>query len=320
MQRKNLAILGAGNIAHMMAKTVAGMDDVQIIAVASRSYDKAKAFADTYGIKKAYGSYEEMVRDDEVDLVYVATPHSHHFEHMKLCVENGKNVLCEKAFTWNAQQARDIKALAAERNVYVTEAIWPRYMPSRKLINDIIDSGIIGKVTTITCNLSYNIAGVERIYKKELAGGALLDLGVYGLNFLLMHARSEIERFETSVVMTDTGVDGQETITLFFKNGIMGVTTHSIYSRSDRKGIFHGENGYIVVENINNPEIIRVFDGGDNLLKEIPVPKQITGYEYEVWESFDQLEKGKTESESMPLNQSIELMQLMDDVKAAWNR
>ena len=181
-----IGILGAGGIAVQMAKTVAGMKDVENYAVAARRFERAQAFAEKYGFSKAYGSYEEMLADPQVDLVYIATPHSHHYLHAKMCLEAGKNVLCEKAFTVNADQARKLFALAKEKNLLITEAIWTRYMPSRKMIDDIISSGVIGEVTAVTANLNYAISEVERIRKPELAGGALLDVGVYTINFASM--------------------------------------------------------------------------------------------------------------------------------------
>nr|WP_295281109.1 Gfo/Idh/MocA family oxidoreductase [uncultured Blautia sp.] len=158
-----LGILGAGNIAVQMAKTVAGMKDAENYAVAARTLERAQAFAEKNGVSKAYGSYEEMLADPEVDLVYIATPHSHHYLHAKMCLEAGKNVLCEKSFTVNAEQARKLFALAKEKNLLITEAIWTRYMPSRKMIDDIIASGVIGEVTSLTANLNYAISEVERI-------------------------------------------------------------------------------------------------------------------------------------------------------------
>ena len=169
-----LGILGAGGIASTMAKTVAGMKDVEAYAVAARDLERARVFAQKYEVKKAYGSYEEMLADDEVELVYIATPHSHHYLHAKMCLEVGKHVLCEKAFTVNAEQAQKLFDLAKEKKLLITEAIWTRYMPSRKMINDIIESGVIGEVTAVTANLSYTVSHVERVRKPELAGGALL--------------------------------------------------------------------------------------------------------------------------------------------------
>lgn len=313
-----VGILGAGSIARVLARTMVKMEEVELYAVGARDFDRAKAFAKEFNIEKAYGSYEELVSDEQVGLIYVATPHSHHAEHMRLCIEHGKPVLCEKSFTTNAKEAREVFDLAKEKGVYVAEAIWTRYMPSRAMINEIVASGIVGDISMVTSNLCYDIDGNERIVQPSLSGGALLDVGVYGINFMLMHVPSEIDHIETSVQMTDTGVDGRESITIFLKNETMGVTTHGIYGRSDRKGIFYGERGYIIVENINNPNQINVYDGEDNLIKHIDVPEQITGYEYEVRESIKQIEAGKIESDSMPWAESIHVLEIMDGIRTQW--
>ena len=315
-----IGILGAGGIAGSVSRTLEQMEEINCYAVASRDLAKAEKFAADHGYACAYGSYEEMLSDPEVELVYIATPHSHHFEHMKLCIEHKKPALCEKAFCETAEQAREIARLAREKKVYISEAIWPRYMPSRTLINDALASGIIGKVYTLTANLSYPISHVERIIRPELAGGALLDIGVYGINFMLMHFGEDIERIESSVRFADTGVDSDESITVFYRDGRMAVLTHSIYPRSDRKGIFHGDKGYMVIENINNPSDINIYDTADRLIKHIEIPKQISGYEYEFLESISCIEAGLTESRSMPLDESVKMMELMDTVRRGWKK
>jgi len=313
-----LGILGCGNIARSLSYTFRQMSEIECYAVASRDKQKAEAFAKETGFTKAYGSYEELVKDPGVELVYVATPHSRHFEDMKLCIENGKPVLCEKSFTKNAAETREIKRLAHECGVYAAEAIWTRYMPSRKIINDLISSGIIGRPYTLTANLSYVISHIKRILEPELAGGALLDVGVYGLNFAFMHFGTDIERIESSVKLTETGVDGQESITLHYRDGRMATLVHGIYGRSDRHGIIYGDNGYIVVDNINNPHVIKVFDQGDNELECIEVPPQISGYEYEVLEAVRMIKQGAVESESMPLDDTAFVMETMDGLRKSW--
>ena len=314
----NIGFIGAGRIANTLASTMARMEDVNLYAVAARDLARAQAFAAQYGFDKAYGSYEEMLRDPNVELVYIATPHSHHAEHMKLCIEHGKNVLCEKAFTLNAAQAREIAALAKAKGVYVAEAIWTRYMPSRAMIDEVLASGIIGNVTALTATLCYPVAYKERCIRPELAGGALLDVGVYCLNFALMHFGDDIERMDSSVRMTDTGVDGQESITLHYRDGKIAVLTAGILSRSDRKGIFYGDKGYIIVENINNPQSISVYDLTDTLVKKLDVPAQITGYEYQIREAMARIRAGETESASMPLDTTIAVMERMDALRKDW--
>ena len=313
-----IGILGAGSIASKMAETFSKMKNAEIYAVSWRSISKEENFAKKYKIKKAFGSYEEMIKDENVELIYIATPHSHHFEHAKLCLENKKPVLCEKSFTMNSAQAKELVELSKKQNTYLAEAIWTRYMPSRKLIDDVISSGIIGKINVLTANLSYNIKSKERLIKPELAGGALLDVGVYGLNFTFMHFGTEIQKIDTSVKMTETGVDETDSVTIHFKDGKSAFITAGINSRSDRKGIFWGENGYIIVENINNPNLIKVFNSNDKLIKKIKIPRQITGYEYEVAEAIEQIQQNKTESISMPLSETLFVMEIMDSLRKQW--
>lgn len=313
-----LGILGPGKIAHSVVYALKAMPEIECYATASRTPGKAEAFARQYGFEKAYNSYEELVQDPNVELIYVATPHSHHYEHMMLCLTHGKPVICEKAFTMNAQQAKKIKAYSEEHGIYAAEAIWPRYMPSRDMIQEAINSGKVGKVHAMTANLHYRINDVQRLIDPALAGGALLDVGVYGVSFALTHFGTEIERIESSVQLTETGVDGMETITIFFKNGRMAVLTHGMYTRSDRKGIFYGEKGYIVVENINNPQSVTLYDDNDNLLEHYDVPEQINGYEYEFREAVRCIQEGKHESDSVPLEESVKVMEVMDSLRRQW--
>ncbi len=313
-----LGILGPGRIARTVAPTLVALPEIECYAVASKTPGKAEDFAQEFGFEKVYHSYEDMLQDPALELVYIATPHSHHFEQMMLCLEHGKHVICEKAFTMNARQAKAVREYAAQKGLYVAEAIWTRYMPSRQIIDGVVASGILGKVNTLTANLSYNVAYKERIMDPALAGGALLDIGIYGLNFALMHFGDDIDRMESSVQLTDTGVDAMETITIFYKDGRMAVLTHSIYCRSDRKGILHGENGYLVVENINNPQSVSVYDAADKLLGRYEVPQQISGYEYEFQEAVRCIQAGKTEADSMPMERTVQMMEIMDSLRKKW--
>jgi len=313
-----LGILGAGGIASTMAKTVAGMKDVEAYAVAARDLERARVFAKKYDVKKAYGSYEEMLADDEVELVYIATPHSHHYLHAKMCLEAGKNVLCEKAFTVNAEQAQKLFDLAKEKKLLITEAIWTRYMPSRKMINDIIESGVIGEVTAVTANLSYTVSHVERIRKPELAGGALLDVGVYPINFASMVLGDKVKDVKATAIFQN-GVDILDSIAMVFEGDRMATLQCGARAISDRMGSIFGTRGYMQVQNINNPEKITVFDTDHKEVASYVVPEQISGYEYEVESCMEAIQEGKLECPEMPHAETIRIMKIMDDIRKSWN-
>lgn len=313
-----VGIIGAGNIAGTMADTLRKMDSVESYGVAAREYGRAAEFAEAYGIQKAYGSYRELAEDPEVELVYIATPHSHHYEHIKLCLDHGKHVLCEKTFTVNEAQAREVLALAEERRLLLTEAIWTRYMPMRKVLDDVVSIGVIGRPYMLTANLGYIINGKERIRRPELAGGALLDVGVYPLNFASMVFGDEVERITGTAVMMDTGVDAQNSITLSYKDGRMAVLNSSAMGLSDRRGVIYGDNGFIEVENINNCEKIKVYDKKRTLLASYDKPRQISGYEYEVEACVRAIENGELECSEMPHEETLRIMGWMDELRRQW--
>lgn len=311
-----IGILGAGGIARVMAETVNGMEEAQCYAVAARDLGRAQKFAEEFGVEKAYGSYEEMLQDPQVELVYIATPHSHHYEHVKLCLEHGKHVLCEKAFTANAAQAEEILKMAEEKGILLTEAIWTRYMPMRKTIDEVVASGIIGKITSLSASLGYVIEQNERIHAPELAGGALLDLTVYPLNFASMVFGDDIVKVDASCVKIDTGVDGQDNVMLTYRDGKMATLYTTIHAQTDRRGMINGSLGYIEIENINNYESMKVYDLDRKVIASYEAPKQITGYEYEVRAAIRAIREGKTECEEMPHAETIKMMKLMDRIRA----
>ena len=316
----NLAILGAGRIACTMARTVNQMEDVNLYAVASRSLERAESFAKEYNISKAYGNYEEMLKDENIDLVYIATPHSHHCEQIKLCADYGKAVLCEKAFTVTAQEAEDALAYAKEKDVFVAEAMWVRYMPMTKMLKEILASGRIGEVIGLTANLGYSIMGKERIVRPELGGGALLDLGVYTLNFATTVFGDDVKKIDSTVVKHDTGIDKNEFVNLTYENGEVAGLFNTAQTITDRKGVIYGTKGYIFVDNINNYEAFHIYNQQHELEETIERPQQITGFEYQVSACKKALEVGNLECEEMPHEHTIKIMQIIEDIRKQWER
>ena len=315
----NISILGAGYIAGVMATTLQPLKDVTCYAVAARDKDRAQVFADKYGFAKAYGSYKDMLEDPEVELVYIATPHSHHYEHIKMCLNHGKHVLCEKAFTANARQAEEVLRLAESKGLLLTEAMWIRYMPMASKIVEVVNSGIIGKPTSLSANLGYPLEHSARLYKLSLCGGALLDLGVYVLNFASMVFGDEIESMAANCVKYRTGVDAQETIMLSYRDGKMATLYATMLAQTDRRGIINGTNGYIEIENINNFESMKVYNLERRVIAEYAAPMQVTGYEYEVQAAMRAIKEGQIECPEMPHYETLFMMQLMDNIRAAWN-
>jgi len=315
---KNIGILGLGHIAKNMARTLNLMDDVNLYAVASRSIDKANNFKEEYFAQVAYGSYEELVKDKNIDLVYIATPHSHHAKLIELAINNNKAVLCEKAFTTNIKEAKKVIELSHEKNVFLAEAIWTRYLPSRFIIEQLLESGIIGNISFVDSNLGYKVADKERILKKELAGGALLDLTVYPINFTCMFFGTDIKKINSTVVKMKTGVDGIENVNFIYNNGILATMNTSVYSRLNRKGVIYGTKGFIEIENINNPEKISIYNENNELVEEILPPEQITGFEYQIRACLEAIDEGFIEAKQMPHSEILKMMGIMDQLRESW--
>ena len=311
-------IIGAGWIADKMALSLAPLSNFCVEAIASRSLDKAREFAQKYNIRKAYGSYDALAADDEIDLVYVATPHSHHFEHSMLALKYGKPVLVEKAFTANTREAGILLETAHEKGLFITEAIWTRYMPLSMKVKELMQSGIIGRPRVLTATLCYMMEFKERIVQADLCGGALLDLGVYALNFARMYFGTDIVRTVSNVILGPTGMDMHESVSLTYADGRMANLQAGALCLNDRQGIISGTEGYIRVDNINCPELIEVYRNYE-LVETIRRPADmVTGYEYQVMECKRCLDAGLLESPLMPHNETLSIMEQMDSLRKEW--
>jgi predicted dehydrogenase len=318
MEALKIGIMGTGRIASVLANTMLQMPQVVLMGAASRSLEKAEEFAARFSIERAYGSYEELAKDPDIQLIYIATPHSEHCSNAKLCLENGKHVLCEKAFAANYAQAKEMTDLAEEKNLMITEAMWVRYMPMAKTLKEVLNSGIIGEPMTLTANLCYLVSDKPRLVKPELAGGALLDVGVYTLNFASIVFGDEITDIQSSVIKTDSGVDAQNSITLCYPGGKMAILNSSLQVLSDRMGIIYGTKGYLVVENVNNFESIHVYNTDRELIETHIRPDQISGYEYQIEASGEAIRNGWTECPQMPHKATLDVMKVMDELRRQW--
>ena len=313
-----VGIIGAGWIADKMAEALAPLNEYCVYAIASRSLDKAQAFAQNWNIPKAYGSYEELVNDKEVDLVYIATPHSHHFPHTMLALEHGKAVLVEKAFTANAREAEILLETARSKGIFITEAIWTRYMPLSHKVKEIMESGIIGESRLLTATLCYMMEFKERILRPDLCGGALLDLGVYALNFARMYFGTDIVKTVSNCQLGTTGMDMQECISLSFADGKMANLQAGTLCLNDRQGIINGTEGYIRVDNINCPHVVEVYRNYELVARYTKPEDMVNGYEYQVYECRRCIKEGLLESPMMPHEETLSIMKQMDALRKEW--
>ena len=313
-----IGIVGAGWIAEKAAITLNGLDSCEAYAIASRSQEKATAFAEKWKMRKAYGSYAELIADKDVDLVYVATPHSHHYDVTREALMAGKPCLVEKAFMANYLQAKAIVDLSRERKVFLAEAIWTRYQPVVKMMRDLIDSGRIGTPRLVTATLGYSMGDKPRIMRPDLCGGALLDLGVYALNFVRMFFDADIVSMESQCVKSQTGMDLTNAISLVLSDGVLCNLQSSAACVGDNIGVIAGTEGNLIIDNINNPQQITVNGPDRTYIETIRVPQQITGYEYQFLACRQALIDGLLEPREMPLEETLYIMELMDGFRKKW--
>ena len=313
-----VGIIGTGWIAEKAAITLNGLNDCEAYAVGSRSQEKADAFAKTWNIRKAYGSYAELIADPDVDLVYVGTPHSHHYEVTRQALLAGKPCLVEKAFMANHRQAKEIVDLARERKVFLAEAIWTRYQPIVGTVRSLIAEGRIGTPRLVTATLGYSMGQKPRIMRPDLCGGALLDLGVYALNFVRMFCDAGIVSIQSQCVKSDTGMDLTNAISLVLDNGVLANVQSSASCVGDNIGVIAGTEGNLIIDNINNPQRITVNTRDRVFVEDIPAPRQITGYEYQFIACRQALIDGLLEPREMPLAETLYIMQLMDSLRHQW--
>ena len=338
-----VGIIGTGWIAEKAAITLRstsgrllskgnknGLVSCEAYAVGSRKKDTAEAFAEKWGIANAYGSYSELIADPDVDLVYVGTPHSHHYDVTREAILAGKPCLIEKAFMANARQAQQIVELAHERDVFLAEAIWTRYQPAVAIVRKLIAEGRIGTPRLITATLGYSMGEKPRIMRPDLCGGALLDLGVYALNFVRMFCCSvysettdylespEIVSIDGTCVKSTTGMDLTNAITMVLKNGVLANVQSSASCVGDNIGVIAGTEGNLIIDNINNPQKITVNGPDRTYVETICVPEQITGYEYQFLACRQALIDGLKEPREMPHAETLYIMQLMDMLREKW--
>ena len=352
-------ILGTGQIAHQFASGLAYVDDAQLCAVGARSKTKAEEFSKQHSISRHYGSFEALLAEPDIDVVYIATPHHVHHDHCVMALEAGKSVLCEKPFTINAKQAREVIELARRKNLFCMEAMWMRFIPAIRQMTELLENDTIGEPGVLRADFGvpfeFNPAG--RVFDPELAGGALLDLGVYtvSLSYLLFGAPVEIL---ATANIGESGVDETSTIVLKHAGGQISTLRSSIRYELAPEAVVVGSKGSIRIESpVYRPHKIQVSKhslvkpvadatGTPSKIKKIiqqsPVLQKLAlrvesyltpisgamgtrvipfvgnGYNYQVAAVNQCLKDGKLESEIMPLDETLGVLKVMDEVRQQW--
>jgi len=312
-------LIATGEIAKNMVQALHQSDGARVVAVASRTQARAETFGQQWNIPSRYGSYEELVEDPDIDVVYIATPHNLHYENMKMCLQAGKHVLCEKAFTLNARQAEECIAIAREKQLFLMEAMWMRFFPAMRQVREWLANRVLGEVRLVQADFCFNLPfdPNHRLYNPDLAGGALLDLGVYPLSFATM-VLGFPQGIASHAHIGETGVDELDTILLNYENGASANLSCSMRVYKPREAFIIGTKGYIKVHNIFfRPDRLTLHPSGQEP-QVFDFPMDGNGYVYEIEEVHQCLRAGKTESHLMPLDDSLRLMALMDELRSAW--
>jgi len=319
----NWGIMGPGVIARKMARALALIPEAKLVAAASKTPGRAQAFAEEYGVEQAL-TYEEIVRSPEIDIIYVATTHNFHYENARLALAHGKHVLMEKPFTVNAAEARELVELAKKKNRFLMEAMWVRYLPSIRRLKQEVGSGVIGALKQLKVNFGGFVKPwyEGRLKDPDLAGGVTLDIKIYPISFvcnLLQELPSEIKSMSR---FSDRGVDELANYLFRFPSGAFANISTSFNLKMINRAEIYGSEGYIEFPNFMDGEAFTIYKHGgsndDQETIEVTEPNHENGFIYQAQEVVRCLQSGKTESDIMPLAETVGLMRVMDKMRHEW--
>lgn len=310
-------IMGTGRIANVFCETLKNMEDMQIYAIGSRNIDKAESFADKFNAAKHYGSYEEFVCDKDIDVIYVATPIAYHYEHVKLCLNAGKHVLCEKAFTMCAEEAKELFAIAKHNQLFLMEALWTKCQPVYRKMMEWKEQGLLGDIQGVEAKF-YTAGGNDhRLYKDKKQGGALYDLAIYPLMYACAFLGYQPKKIFAHAVIDGDDVDVMDSIQLVYENGAFADLTAGLSCRRQASLYIHGSKGRVLIdeEHFYKAQSAILYSVNNEVIDGIEAPFEISGYEYEAMEVKDCIEKGKTGSNLIPMEETIAIIGLLEDIK-----
>ena len=323
MDRKiRWGILGTGNIAAKFAKGLQALDDAEITAVGSRADNTAEKFGRKFSIPNRHDSYQKLANDPDVDVVYVATPHPPHMENTILCLNAGKAVLCEKPFAVNAAQARQMIDVAKSQKLFLMEAMWTRFWPAIVKLRSLLEQNVIGRVNLLWAD--YCATGdwggpQSRMLNPQLAGGALLDIGVYPVSFASMVFGQKPSRIAAGLAcFAKTGVDEQSAFVLGYRENQLAMLACAITTKTNRQASLYGTKGSIRLGSdfYKATELTLSVEGKkERIVKFSPEKSHLS---YQADEVMRCIRAGKLQSRIMPLDETLSIMETMDEIRAQW--
>ena len=315
MSKFKWGILAPGNIAKRFAQGLASAPNAVAYAVGSRDIGRARAFAEEFGFDKAYGSYAELAADPDVEIIYVATPHPQHEEAAILCMNGKKAVVCEKPFAPNARQAARMIECARANGVFLMEAMWTRFLPTICKTRELIAEGAIGKVLHINVDFGFraNVDIKSRLFNPAAAGGSLLDVGVYNASFCSMIYKKPPDWYQSHLIIGATGVDESANIIFNYNGGQSAALYSAIRTSTAQDAAIYGEEGYIKLPSYWHGDTVLLHN--KNGAQEFKLPFESTGFQYEASEAMACLEAGLKESPIMPLDETLEVLKMLDKIR-----
>ncbi|NLW49648.1 MAG: Gfo/Idh/MocA family oxidoreductase [Candidatus Brocadiaceae bacterium] len=320
MDKIRWGILATGSIAHKFAQGLRFLKDAEIVAVGSRTQEKADAFGEEWGVPHRHGSYEELAADPDVDVIYVATPHPFHCANSLLCLEEGKAVLCEKPFAVNAEQGRLVVEAARSRGLFVMEAVWMRFLPALVRLRELLAEGVIGEPRMVKADFCFRIGWnpESRLLAPELAGGALLDVGTYPINLASMVYGGPPDATASLSHLGETGVDEQDGIVFRYPGGALAVMACAVRTAMMHDALVAGTEGWIRVHSPFWRAQALSIGRVDEVKETLELPFRGNGYECEAAHVMDCLRAGRTESDVMPLDETLSILETLDALRADW--
>lgn len=312
----NWGIIGLGNIAHKFAHDLQLVEGANLYGVASRGIDKAKTFATKYQADNFYGSYKELTDDPTIDVVYIATPHVYHCELTLMALDAGKSVLCEKAFGMNKTEVEKMIAKAKEKNLFLMEALWTRFIPATEKMLALVDEGLIGNLQSVRADFGFkaDFDPNKRLFNQQLGGGSLLDIGIYPI-FLSLLALGMPNQITATATMSNTDVDSSCMMLFNYENNKTAILDCNLLSSTPIEGWLHGDKGSLKMNNPFHHTRTISYYKDQNLIENFNLDYTGNGYCHEIVEVMSCLHEGKTESEKMPLSFSLQLIELLDSVR-----